>query len=200
MAVAALCVPFLAPAQPGASTASLPASKILELLGVREGGTVCEIGAGSGDMSVSAARTVGPNGRVFTNELGEDHLKRLREKVLASGLANITIVEGESTKTNLPEGACDGLFLRDVYHHFTEPGPIDRSILASLKPGGRVAVIDFAPQSGKEAERPSDRGGAALHGVTAPTVVRELKEAGFEVADPEKPPERWFLVVASKPK
>jgi predicted methyltransferase len=88
--------------------------------------------------------------------------------------------------------------MRDVYHHFTDPGSMNASIFAALKPGGRVAVVDFAPPA-KEASRPADRDQDGMHGVSAETVSREIKDAGFEPVSSEVPAGRWFMVVASKP-
>ena len=178
---------------------SIATKKIFEAIGVREGITVCEMGAGDGELTLAAAKAVGATGLVYSSELGDDRVKTLRDKVSASGLAQITVVGGDPVKTNFPDAACDALFMRNVYHHFSDPAKIDASIAASLKPGGRVAVIDFTPP-GKEAERPADRGKDGMHGVTADTVSRELKGAGFEPLASETGSQRWFMVVAAKPK
>ena len=95
-------------------------------------------------------------------------------------------------------GACDALFMRNVYHHFANPPAINASILASLKPGGRAAVVDFTPPD-KEAERPEDRGKDGMHGVKPETVRRELTAAGFEDVSSEAGDARWFLVVVRRP-
>ena len=187
----ALVIGLVAKAQP-------TSERLLEAINVREGGTVCEIGAGDGSASIVAARIVGPTGRVYTNELGDEHMKRLRDRIAASGLAQITVVAGETTRTNFPEGACDGVFLRDVYHHFTDPEAMNASIRASLKPGGRLAVVDFKPPPGREAARPEDRGKDGSHGVMPESVSRELKTAGFEPVTSELPAGRWFMVVVVK--
>ena len=179
---------------------SIGTDKIFESLEIREGLTVCEMGAGDGELSLAAARRVGPQGLIYTSELGEDRLKALRGKVSGSGLAQITVVEGDALKTNFPDEACDALFMRNVYHHFTEPAAMNTSIAAALKPGGRLAIVDFAPPPGNEAPRAVDRGKDGMHGITAPTLERELKDAGFEPVSSEVGSQRWFMVVVSKPK
>jgi len=185
-------------AAPPRAASTFPPEKILEAIAVQPGGTVCEIGAGEGDTSIAIARLLGPAGRVFTSELGEKRLARLRSQVTASGLENITVVQGDSSKTNFPDGACDGAFMRDVYHHFVEPASIDKAIFNALKPGGRVAVIDFRPP-GEEADQPSGRAKDGKHGVTPETVSRELQQAGLDPVSSEAPNQRWFMVVLSKP-
>src|SRR5258706_6712593 len=161
------------------SADAVPAEKLFAAMDLHEGSTVCEVGAADGQLTIKAARLVGPKARVYANELGDSKAGKLRDKITAAGLASITVVSGEATRTNFPDETCDALFLRDVYHHFSNPAAMNRSIAASLKLGGRVAVVDFRPP-GREADQPADRGKDGMHGVTADTVSRELKEAGLE--------------------
>lgn len=171
---------------------------IFGAIGAREGLTVCEVGAGDGELSIAVARIVGPTGRVYTSELGDERVKTLERTVERSGLHHITVIAGDPSRTNFPEGACDALFMRNVYHHFGEPAAINASIAEALKPGGRVAVVDFTPPK-EEAGTPSDRGRDGMHGVTPETVSRELQQAGFEPVGTERGEQRWFMVVVSKP-
>ena len=176
---------------------SIATEKIFAALQIREGSTVCEIGAGDGDLSIAAAKVVGVAGRVFTTELGDNRVKTLREKVAASGHSHITVLAGDPKKSNIPDGTCDGLFMRNVYHHFEDPAAMNSSIAAAVKPGGRVAVVDFSPP-GKEAERPADRDNDGMHGISAESLSRELKEAGFQPVSSETGSERWFMIVVEK--
>lgn len=175
---------------------AIPTERLFDALGVREGMTVCEVGAGDGELSLAAARLVGPGGRVFTNELGEENVRSLRNRVDRSGLAHVTVVAGDPARTNFPDGACDAVFMRNVYHHFDDPAAMNASMAASLKPSGRLAVVDFPP-SGAEAGQAADRDGSR-HGVTPESVSRELVAAGFELVSSEAD-RRWFLVVVAKP-
>lgn len=192
-----LLVPAVAAAQRSGST--IANEQIFAALDVREGVTICEIGAGDGELSIAAARAVGASGRVYTSELGDERLKALRQRVGNSGLAQITVVAGEAAGTGFPDAACDALFMRNVYHHFGNPAAMNASIAAALKPGGRLAVVDFSPP-GAEATCPTDRGKDGMHGISAETLSRELKEAGFEPATSEVGAERWFMVVVARPK
>jgi cyclopropane fatty-acyl-phospholipid synthase-like methyltransferase len=199
--LALLFVTLLVPAALSAqrSGSSIATEQIFESIGVREGMTVCEIGAGDGELSMAAARIVGPNGRVYSSELGDDRVKSLQAKVAGSGLAQITVIAGDPVKTNFPDASCDALFMRNVYHHFADPAVMNASIASALEPGGRVAIVDFTPP-GKEAARPGDRGKDGMHGVSAESVSREMREAGFEPVSSVAGAERWLLVVVSKPK
>lgn len=190
-----LFVPAALAAWQGGST--IATERIFDAIGVREGITVCEMGAGDGELTIAAAKLVGPTGRVYTSELGEERVKTLRDRTAASGLSQITVVAGDASKTNFPEAACDALFMRNVYHHFADPAAINRSIAASLKPGARVAVVDFTPP-GEEASTPADRGKDGMHGVTPATVSRELAAAGLQPVTSETGSQRWFLVVMTR--
>jgi tRNA A58 N-methylase Trm61 len=197
-----LLVALLATASPVRAQrvgSTIDTAKILDAIGVREGSTVCEIGAGDGELSLAAARMVGPNGRVLASELGAEHVKSLQDRIAASSLAQITVVTGDPVKTNFPDAGCDALFMRNVYHHFADPAAMNGSIAAALKPGARVAIVDFTPPA-EEAPRPADRGKDGIHGVRPETVSREMKEAGLEPVSSDLGDQRWFMVVVSKPR
>jgi SAM-dependent methyltransferase len=181
-----------------AGQAGVDTGRIFDAIGVQEGQTICEVGAGSGALSIAAARLVGDSGRVYTSELGEERIASLTKAVTASGLPQITVVAGEPAATSFPDGACDALFMRNVYHHFGDPGRMNASIFASMKPGARLAVVDFAPP-GDEASSPGERDEDGRHGITQETLSRELRAAGFEPVATESGERRWFMVVMSKP-
>ena len=75
---------------------------------------------------------------------------------------------------------------------------MNASLLASLVPGGRLAVLDFAPD-GSESADPRGRGAEKHHGVTSQTVARELTAAGFTVLSTEEIHPHLFMVVARRP-
>jgi ubiquinone/menaquinone biosynthesis C-methylase UbiE len=193
--IAALLIPSAASAQ---GNGSLATSRIFEALGVSRGSTVCEVGAGDGELSIAAARQVGAQGHVYTSELGDERIKALQTKVAAANLPQIRVVAGAADHTNFPDGACDALFMRNVYHHIAAPGPMGASLAASLKPGGRLAIVDFTPP-GAEASTPADRDEDGQHGVTPDSVRRELADAGFVAQKAEAGTGRWFMVVAVRP-
>jgi ubiquinone/menaquinone biosynthesis C-methylase UbiE len=178
---------------------SISTDRIFTAIGVRDGMTVCEMGAGDGKLTIAAARLVGPTGRVYTSELGDTRVKALQSKVAGANLPQITVVAGAASTTNFPDAACEALFMRNVYHHFESPATMNAAIAASLKPGARFAVVDFGPPPGNEASCPADRGKDGMHGITPDTLARELKEAGFEPVSSDAGGERWFMIVVSKP-
>lgn len=175
------------------------ARRIIEHLQVKPGMTLAEIGAGSGELTVALARAVGTDGRLYSNEISDSRRVAIRAAVAHAGLSNVTVIEGAAGGTNLPDACCDGIFMRDVYHHFAEPGPMNQSLWRALKPGGRLLIIDFPPRRGREATSSADRDEGSSHGVSAASVERELREAGFEILSTEdRPSGRWFMVVGRK--
>jgi len=175
------------------------ATRLVTALKLDAGQTVADIGAGGGQLTVALARGVGPSGRVYATELGEDRLRAIRRATDSAKLKNVSVIEAHATRTNLPERCCDALVLRRVYHHFGSPRLMNASLRQSLKPGGLLAVIDFAPDSAESAD-PAERDTGDQHGVTSATVVRELSQAGFEVVTVEKGARAGrFMVVVRRP-
>jgi len=174
------------------------AERVIKALDIKQGSIVGEIGAGGGELTILIAKAVGPDGRVFSNELNGDRLRAIGVATAAAGLTNVTLVEGKEADANLPEACCHAIFMRNVYHHFEDPPAMNASLLKALKPGGKLAVMDFGPPPGAEAETPAGRSKDGHHGVTAPTVERELKAAGFEIASAIEHGFRGVFVVAGK--
>jgi predicted methyltransferase len=195
---AAVLVIALAASAATAQNNTSDAAKLIEVLKLSPGHTVAEIGAGGGELTIAMAKHVGPSGRVYTSELGSARLSGLRAAVTKSGASNIEVIEGEAAHANLPDGCCDAVFMRNVYHHFGDPSTMNASIFKALKPGGRVALIDFAPRNNAAIAPPGKRGEDASHGVSTDVVVNELKAAGFEIVSTEDRGDRWFLVVGVK--
>jgi ubiquinone/menaquinone biosynthesis C-methylase UbiE len=196
------CVATL-PAAPGLACAqdgfASDAARLVTVLQLHDGQTVADIGAGGGELTIALAREVGPSGRVYATELGEDRLRELREATESAGLKNVSVLEAHATRTNLPERCCDALVLRRVYHHIDDPGLMNVSLRESLKPGGLLAIIDFNPDSAESTD-PANRDTGDQHGVTSETVVRELGQAGFEVVNVEKGGSAGrYMVVGRRP-
>ena len=175
------------------------ARRLVPAIQLHQGQTVADIGAGGGQLAVELAREVGPSGRVYATELEEGRRRDIREAAKSAGLKNVEVLEARATSTNLPERCCDALVMRRVYHHIGNPSLMNASMLASLKPGGFLAIIDFSPDSAESAD-PDGRDEGEQHGVMSATVARELGEAGFEVVTVEKGEGTdRYMVVARRP-
>jgi predicted methyltransferase len=182
--------------------AEIDVPELVKVLDLKPGMTVADVGAGGGAFTVVLGHWIG-DGRVLATDIGERQLREIRAYAEKEGLKNVTVIEGAAAATNLPPSCCDAIFMRDVYHHITATEAFDKSLLASLKPGGRLAIIDFRgrPGSAIPAGVPANRGG---HGIPPEVVVDELTAAGFthvRTMDPWLGDRRnaMFLVLFQKP-
>jgi ubiquinone/menaquinone biosynthesis C-methylase UbiE len=172
--------------------------RLAELMRWKAGTIVADIGAGDGKYTFAAVERVGATGKVYATEIDAKKLGELRDEVAKRKLGNVMVVESKEADTNLPTGCCDAIFLRRVYHHLTKPAEFDAALVRSLKPGGRLAIIDFPPRAGLEPVEgvPSNRGG---HGIPQKIVIEELSAAGLKVQKIEEDwPEDDYCVVFVK--
>ena len=176
------------------------ADRLIKAMDAKAGSLVAEIGAGDGELTMAMAKAVGETGRVYSNELNKERLAGIRKRVEDGGLKNVTTVDGREDSANLPDGCCDGIFMRNVYHHFDDPPIMNASLLKALKPGGRLAIIDFTPPppSNVTENPPGHRGEDGHHGITGTTLEKELRAAGFEIVLSENT-QRGVFVVARRP-
>lgn len=144
----------------------------VELMGVRKGMTVADVGAGAGYFSVKLARKVGPEGVVFATDIQPRMLELLRDYAAQHGLTNIRPVLSEPQDAALPHNQVDLALLVDVYHEFSHPREMLRSIRRALKPGGRLVLIEY---------RKEDPSVPILedHRMSVKTVRAELEPEGF---------------------
>ena len=161
--------------------------KLAALMEWKQGTSVADIGAGDGSYAFAAADVVGTSGKVFATEIDKDKLAKLRGEITKRSLKNVQVVESGDAETNLPASCCDAIFLRRVYHHLAKPLEFDASILRSLKPGGKLAIIDFPPhpEYGKVKGVPKDR---EDHGIQQKILIDEVTRAGFVL---DKVAEDW---------
>jgi ubiquinone/menaquinone biosynthesis C-methylase UbiE len=161
---------------------STEATRIAEVLEIGTGHDVADLGAGYGGWTVELARKVRDEGHIFSTEVDQRKLKDIRETVSDAGVGNVSVIWGSQTDTGLPPGCCDAILLRRVYHHFTEPESMRRSLARAIRPGGLIAVIEFEPGSQRSLDRPKgvpeNRGG---HGITKELLIDEMTRTGFEV-------------------
>jgi ubiquinone/menaquinone biosynthesis C-methylase UbiE len=185
----------------GAQASNDEVRRLGQVMGWKAGQTIGDVGAGRGEIGIAAASAVGKTGRVYLTELDEEKRKALEGEVKSRGLANIVVLQAAEKQTNLPNECCDGIVLRRVYHHLTAPVEMDASLLGSLKPGGELAVIDFAPRKSLSESDPvkgvpANRGG---HGIPKNILIEELTAAGFKF---DKVFDDWpdgYCVVFRKP-
>lgn len=153
---------------------------LVQILQLKPGFSVADVGAGSGELSIAVAKRVEPYGKVYSTEINPQLLDKIRHAAQKAGAQNVIIVVGKEHDTGLPPNCCDAIFLREVYHHLTDPISIDHSLYQALRPGARLAIIDFEPIPGQPPlpHVPANRHG---HGVPQQVVAEELTQTGFEL-------------------
>jgi ubiquinone/menaquinone biosynthesis C-methylase UbiE len=183
------------------ATAEMP--ELIKVFELKPGMTVADVGAGFGAWTVQFGKFLGPKGHVYAVDIGAPQLDAIRDYVKREGLTNVTVIEGSPTSPNLPAGCCDAVLIRDAYHHFTQPEPMDKSVAAAVKAGGRLAVIDFPPRANSAIPEgvPANREG---HGVPPQVVEREMgsvltHERTVAKWMPDSQPSNLFLVLFRKP-
>ncbi len=171
------------------------ADRLASLLGIKAGSRVAEIGAGEGDLAFEMAERVGPGGLVYATELEGDDLLGLRRRAKFEAVANLRVVTAQVLATGLPGRCCDAVFMRNVYHHFSDPSAIAKDIQRALTPGGTLVVIDFPPTWFLAPFSPDGVGEERTgHGITIEAALRELREAGFvHLQTIETWTSRWWL-------
>ncbi|HEY5618921.1 MAG TPA: methyltransferase domain-containing protein [Vicinamibacterales bacterium] len=167
----------------GFSAAGAELPRIREVLSLKRGMSVADIGAGSGDLTVVLAAEVGASGHVFSTDVDPMAIEQIRARIAAAGLAQVTVVQATTGSTGLPLNCCDAVVVRRVYHHLSDPAAINVDLLRAMKPGAVLAVIDFPPTLSwlwpwPPQGVPNNRHG---HGVAADTVVGEVTGGGFEL-------------------
>ena len=148
--------------------------KALAALGIAKGATVADIGAGSGYMTWRMAELVGPAGKVYANDIQPRMLEMLKKNVEARNLHNVETVLGAVDDPRLPAGRIDLALLVDVYHEFSEPQQMLRHIRESLKPGGRLVLLEYRAEDPAVPIRPE-------HKMTVAQVRAEIEPEGYRL-------------------
>lgn len=149
---------------------------LLEKLDVRPGQVVCDMGCGNGFYTLQLARLVGSKGKVYAVDVQPEMLRLLRQRAKQARLANIVPVLGLPHDPRLPADTFDLVLMVDVYHEFSHPEEMLLAIRRSLKPEGRVALVEFRAEDAAVPIKP-------LHKMSKAQILKELPPNGFELAE-----------------
>jgi ubiquinone/menaquinone biosynthesis C-methylase UbiE len=115
--------------------------ELVTALGVKPGMTVADLGTGPGYLLPYLSEAVGPDGRVIAQDVFSDFLDKARER--AAALKNVSFVLGNTKETKLSEKSADLVLALDVYHHLDYPAQTLAEVRRALKPGGRLAIVEY---------------------------------------------------------
>ena len=160
----------------------------LDALGLRAGMVVADVGAGTGYMSLRMARRVGPTGKVYANDLQPEMLQKLRANSQREKLSNVETVQGTEADPKLPPNTMDLVLLVDVYHEFSQPQAMLDKIRESLKPDGRLVLLEYRKEDPKVPIRPE-------HKMSVAEVKTEVEAEGFKLDQViEKLPRQHIII------
>ena len=164
-------------------------AEVVRALGLAPHAIVADLGAGTGYFAVRLARAV-PRGRVYAADIERDMVRFLNLRAAKENLKNMQSVLAAADRSNLP-APVDLVLLVDTYHHIGKRADYFGAMKESLLPGGRVAIIDFTPES--------PVGPPVRHRIAQGAVIEEMGRAGYTLVQQHKfLPYQYFLVFAPR--
>ncbi len=167
----------------------LQIDRVMDILKIREGSHVADIGAGSGWFTVRAARRVGASATVYAVDINAEYIKHIDERAKREQLPNIRTIVSKEDDPLLPEKSVDAVLLLKTYHEVAEPVRLLMRTRLAMRPGALLGIID---RNGKGDD----------HGIDRDIVIGEAARAGFvlvEEHDFVKPDDvDYFLVLRSR--
>ena len=152
--------------------------QVMDALGIADGSRVADLGAGGGWFTIRLARRVGPNGVVYAEDIQPQMLESIKRRVEREQLHNVRTVLGQAADPNLPAGELHAVLIVDTFNAFEQPVVVMQRVRESLRPGGRVGIIEYK----KDGHGP----GPAMEDRVDPEVVVEAaRAAGLRLAKRE---------------
>jgi len=148
----------------------LQVERVMDILGVREGTGVGDIGAGSGWFTVRAAKRVGDRGMVYAVDINPEAIKYIDDRVRREGINNVHTILSSENDPRLPPNSIDAVLILKTYHEISDPIGLLENLRKSLRKGARVGIIDR-------------NGNGEDHGVQQDVVEREAARAGYRLVD-----------------
>lgn len=149
-------------------------SLMLANLGIRPGQTICDMGCGNGFYTLQIAKMLGPQGSVIGVDVQPEMLGFLRERMEKDGIENVIPILGSYHNPHLPAESIDLILLVDVYHEFSHPVQMLAAMRTSLKPGGRIVLVEYRGEDKTVPIKP-------LHKMTKRQIEREMSANGFKL-------------------
>jgi len=146
----------------------LQIQRVMDLLGIKAGSSVADIGAGSGWFSMRAAARVGPGGVVYAQDINPDAVKYIENRIHKEKVSNVKTVLGSPDDPKLPSDSIDAVLLLKVYHEVAHPLVLMANLKPALRSGAKVGIIDR-------------NGNGTDHGLNSDVVKREMAKAGFKL-------------------
>ncbi len=176
--------------------AALPKNKpeeVIQSLNIQDGDTIADIGSGGGYFTLEFSKRVGKNGRVYAVDTKQTYLDYIKNQSKQEKIENITTVLITESEISLPEESIDIIFLRNVFHHLSDPSSYFIKLKKILKPNGRIAIIDHKKKKGFSFVY------IFRHYVPEEEILREMENSGYSLAETfDFLPEQSFNIFRKK--
>lgn len=150
--------------------------EMLEQLDVKPGMTVCDMGCGDGYYTIELAKRVGPTGKVIAVDIQPEMLQELSRRCERGNLKNVDMVLGLPHDPKLPVGQVDLILMVDVYHEFSNPVEMLNAMRKSLKPNGRIALVEFRGEDPQVPIKPE-------HKMTKKQILKEYEANSMKLVN-----------------
>ena len=147
--------------------------RVMDALAIADGATVADLGAGGGWFTVRLARRVGPNGRVYAEDIQPQMIESISRRVTREGLANVLTILGTPSDPKLPP-ALDAVLIVDTYPEIADPVTLLRNVAASLGTNGRLGIVNYKLDGGGPGPPLAER-------VEPGTVIDDATRAGLRL-------------------
>lgn len=146
--------------------------KLMDAIGLKEGMTIADIGAGRGRMTVFFSLKVGETGKVYANDIDKSALEYLEHRCQANNMTNVTTFLGKVDNPMLPADEVDIAFMVSTYHHLEKPVEMMRNTIPALKKDGVLVIVERDPvKTGQTGSESTSR----------EKLKSDAEKAGFEI-------------------
>ncbi|HEY2114928.1 MAG TPA: methyltransferase domain-containing protein [Candidatus Angelobacter sp.] len=148
----------------------LQVERVMDILGIKEGTHVADIGAGSGWFAVRAAKRAGKSGIIYAVDINPESIAYIDRRTQQEGVHNLRTILSEQDDPKLPPGSVDSVLLLKTYHEIAHPVLLLENLRKSLRNGAKIGIID---RNGKGDD----------HGINEDVVIREAGQAGYQLQE-----------------
>jgi len=174
--------------------------EVMDVLGIKAGTVVADVGAGEGYFTFHLASRVGPTGKVYAEDILDDRLEKIRSRAASEKLTQIETIRGETDDPRLPAERSDVVLISNAYHEMRDHDKMLQGIFRALKPGGLLAIIDAPAKPGNPRDSYYER-----HRIPEKLVRQDTARNGFTffrqlpTFTPPDSDRTYFFLIFQKP-